>query len=253
MIGGHVLVVRGGVLIATSRTLELWNFELSYCIRQWSLYVASMFAISDDQVLCRTFTRAEEIIVDTVTGRIVSPFAVSSYKSIACYRNLHLLASTDSGRAGCIKLQQLGESVPLWKLSLPISDPSDVLGCFSPKGQFIVVGSRFSKTCAYVLDVFSGNVRFKLSDCDHIYDFKFISDEEVVILNYHFIDDASLRLFSVRSGDILSVLQVYSGDHFLTTCPGEGLISLCSSNKSDLKVIKVKLSERGNAPGKAKR
>ena len=35
-------VLRGGVLIATFPTLELWNFELSYCIRQWSLYVVSI-------------------------------------------------------------------------------------------------------------------------------------------------------------------------------------------------------------------
>ena len=69
--GGHVLAVSGGVLIATSRTLELWNFELSYCIRKWSLVVNSIFAISDDQVLCTKVLSAEEIIVDTVTGGIV--------------------------------------------------------------------------------------------------------------------------------------------------------------------------------------
>ena len=114
--GGRALAVRGGVLIATLRTLELWNFELSRCIRRWSLDVKSMFSISDDQVLCTT-NEEEEIIVDTVTG-LVSPFAVSSYKVIACYRNLHLLANTDSGQTGCTKLQQLGQSVPRLELSL---------------------------------------------------------------------------------------------------------------------------------------
>ncbi|XP_044182603.1 uncharacterized protein LOC122963262 [Acropora millepora] len=246
---GHVLAVSGGVLIAASRTLELWNFDLSQCMQEWSLDVASMFAISDDQVLCTTFTSAEQIIVDTVTGHIMSTFAVSAYKSIACYRNLHLLANTDGG----IKLQELGQSVPRWELNLPGPNLDVMRGCFSPKGQFIVVGGSFSNTCTYVLDVFSGNVRFKLRDCDCIYDFKFISDEEVVILSSHFTGNVRLRLFSVSSGDILSVLQVYSGDRFLATCPGEGLIAICSSNKSHLKVIKVKLSERGNAPGKAKR
>ena len=243
-----VLAVSGGVLIATSRTLELWNFELSYCIRQWSLDVLSMFAISDDQVLCTTFPGATEIIVDTVTGRIVSTFADSSYKSIACYRNLHLLASADSERAGCIKLQQLGESVPLWKLSLTDLHSGDALACFSPKGEFIVVGSFFSKTCPYVLDVFSGNVRFKFSDCDDdISGFKFISDEEFVILSNHFIRGVSLRLFSVRSGDLLSVLQVYSDFHFtnFATCPEEGLIAICSARSNlDLKVIKVKKGKK---------
>ena len=235
--GGRALAVRGGVLIATLRTLELWNFELSRCIRQWSLDVKSMFSISDDQVLCTT-NEEEEIIVDTVTGHIVSPFAV---KSIACYRNLHLLANTDGG----IKLQELGQSVPRWELSLTDSHSGDVLGCFSPKGQYIVV-SVFRTMATYVLDVFSGNVRFKLSDCDdRIYDLKFISDEEIVILSNHFTSSVSLRLFNIRSGDILSVLRVYSRDGLLclATCPSEGLIAMCSDLKPDVKVIKVKLSK----------
>ena len=104
LLGCHVLaVLRRGVMIATFSTLELWNLELSYCIGQWSLDVLSMLAISDDQVLSRT-GKLEEIIVDTVSGDIVSTFAVSSYKAIACYRNLYLLANSDGG----IKLQQLG-------------------------------------------------------------------------------------------------------------------------------------------------
>ena len=254
--GGHVLVAKGGVLIASSCTLELWNFELSHCIRLWSLNVASMFAISDDQVLCRTFLDAEEIIVDTVTGDIVSTFAVSYYKSIACYRNLHLFANIDGEQTDCgIKLQQLGQSVPRWELSIPGSPFGTVLGCFSPKGQFIVVDSLWSRKCAYVLDAFSGHVRFKLSDCHRLLDLKFISDEEFVILSYHSKRDASLRLFSVRSGDILSILHVFSSNErfFFATCPGEGLIAICSSCKSDLKVIKVKLPERKNASGMAKR
>ncbi|XP_015778917.1 PREDICTED: uncharacterized protein LOC107356807 isoform X2 [Acropora digitifera] len=239
-------VLRGGVLIATSRGLELWNLELSYCIRRWSLVAKSMFAISDDQVLCTLFPDAEEIIVDTFTGNIVSTFPVSSYKSIACYSNLHLLAYTDSWRAVCdIKLQQLGQSVPRWEKSLPPPEANRVMGCFSPKGQFIVVGCYCGETCAwaYVLDVFSGIVRFKWSDCDILFDFKFISDEEFVTLSVHFTRGVSLRLFSVRSGDILSVLDVYSREQFLATCPGEGLIAICSRYKSDVKVIKVKLSK----------
>ncbi|XP_015765380.1 PREDICTED: uncharacterized protein LOC107344244 [Acropora digitifera] len=245
VIGSHVLVVRGGVLIATSRTLELWNFELSYCIQQWSLYVTSMFAISDDQVLCTTFTNAEEFIVDTVTGDVGPALAVNSYKLIACYRNLHLLAKVDSGQTGCIKLQQLGESVPRWKFSLPVTHSSVVLACFSPKGQVIVVVSSCDIT--YVLDVFSGNVRLKLSMSDYhsLLDFKFISDEEIVTLSFHSTSGVTLRLFSVRSGNILSVLRVYSrlALSYLSTCPSEGLIAICSTLQSDVKVIKVKLSK----------
>ena len=240
-------VLRGGVLIAGSRTLELWNLELSYCIRQWNLDVAYMFAISDERVLCRTVLNTAEIIVDTVTGDIVATFAVLfSYKSIACHGNVRLLVNTYSRQAGCdIKLQELGQSVPRWELSLPLPGFGAVLGCFSPKGQFIVVGSFCSGSCAHVLDVFSGNVRFKLSDCHHLFDFKFISDEEFVILHQHVPSGVRLGLFSARSGDILSVLQVYSSDErfSLATCPGEGLIAISSSCKSDLNVIKVKLSE----------
>ena len=253
----HILAARGDVLIATSRTLELWNFELSYCIRQWSLNVKSIFAISDDQVVCTTLPNAEAIIVDTVTGDIVSRFAVSYYELMACYRNLHLLANIDGWEVDCIKLQQLGQSVPRWKLSIPPSHAGEVLGCFSPKGQFIaIVVNHFSGTCSYVLDVVSGNVRFKLSDCDHIRDLKFISDEEFVILSDHSRNNYRLRLFSAWSGHLLSVLQFYSDLKCcrLATCPGEGLIAIWSPVKFDLKVINVKLSEgRRNASGMAKR
>ena len=153
----------------------------------------------------------------------------------------------------CIKLHQFGQSVPRWELSLPLPQFGRVLGCFSAKGQFI--GSLLSRTCAYILDVFSRNVLFKLSDLDRLLDFKFISDEDIVILSYHSTRDASLRLFNVRSGDLLSVLRVYtSGERsFVATCPGEGLVAICSRFKFDLKVIKVKLSERRNASGMAKR
>ena len=121
------------------------------------------------------------------------------------------------------------------------------------------MGNAFSRTCAYVLDVFSGNVRCKLSYCHELYNFKFISDEEFVILSFNSVDGVSLRLFSARSGDILSVLHLYSRDEYLNdffplaAFPEERLIAICSKYKSDLKVIKVKLSERGNASGKAER
>ena len=203
--------------------------------------MVSMFAISDDQVLCTTLPDAERIIVDTVTGDVVPTLAVNSYQLIACYRNLHLLAKTGNGQTGCIKLQQLGESVPRWKLSLPVSLFS-VFGCFSPKGQFIAV---VCCELVYVLDVFSGNVLLEWSDFDLIYGLKFITDEEFVIACSYVTHSVSLRLFSVRSVDILSILRVYcSGQPIsLVTCPSEGLIAICSRFKSDLKVIKVKLSE----------
>ncbi|XP_015750730.1 PREDICTED: uncharacterized protein LOC107330673 [Acropora digitifera] len=127
---------------------------------------------------------------------------------------------------------------------------------FFPQGPIYCCGYFFGGTCAYVLDVFSGIVRFKLSHYDdETHGFNFISDEEFVILSHHHTRGASLRLFSARSGDILSVLQVYSGDDsmYLAACPGEGLIAICSRLKFDLKVVKVKLSERGNASRKAKR
>ena len=246
-------VLRRGVMIATLRTLELWNLKLSYCIRQWSLDVMSLFTISDDQVLCTTFPNAEEIIVDTVTGDIVPAFATSSFKLIACYRNFHLLASTGGLQSGCIKLQQLGQSAPRWELSLPYLHVDSLLGCFSPKGQYILVRSM---TGAHVLDVVSGNELFKLSDFDNIYNLKFISDEEFVILSYHFYNGGRLRLFSAWSGHLLSVLHVYcANDHrcCLATFPGEGLIAICSPGKFNVEVIKVKLSEgRRNASGIAK-
>lgn len=214
--------------------------------------MTSIIAISEDQVLCTTMPNAEDVIVDTITGNIVPTCAVSSDKLIACHRNLRLFANTDSGQTACIKLQQLCESVPRWKLILPHSNVDSFLGCFSPKGQYILVRNV---KCAYVLDVVSGNVLFKLGDYYPIDDFKFISDEEFVILGDNFQNVGRLRLFSAWSGHLLSVLHVnYNYPCLLATCPGKGLIAIRSARKSDLKVIKVKVSEgRRNVSGMAKR
>ena len=172
----------------------------------WCLLVA----ISDDQVVC-TFPNAKEIIVDTVTGDIVSTFAVSSYQLIASYRNLHLLAYPDGEQAACIQLQQRGQSVPRWKLSLHLHADS-LFGCFSPEGQFIaVVVNLLGGTCAYVLDVVSGNVRFKLSKWDHIYNLKFVSDEEFVIFGSkspkYFVFDCSAHGLGIYSVCCMLILD----------------------------------------------
>ncbi|XP_068761736.1 uncharacterized protein [Montipora capricornis] len=238
----ELVPLKEGILFATESTLELWNFDLSVCVRQWSFGACAVFPVSDDQVACLTFETREWIIWDTVSGVTVATLELPRGTLIACYRDLQLFASPRFEWPEFIEMRQLGKTEPLWRVLQ--SAPLSCLTGFSPKGHFIVFSQRDGD--AYVLDAVSGkcNVRLEFSGVT-ICDCKFISEEECIFLTSIYPTGRRLEVFNVRSGVLLSAMHVEWGVYYnqtfpLATCPRMGLIAICSSLPSDLKIIKVK-------------
>ncbi|XP_068760732.1 uncharacterized protein [Montipora capricornis] len=246
------VVVKEGILFATKITLELWNFDLSVCMRRWRFGADAVFPISEDQVACITSETREGIILDTVSGNNVATFTVPDGELISCYRDLQLFASTKMG-PDFIEMRQLGKTEPLWR-ALQSAYLSFLMGSFSPMGQFIVVSSGTRDT--YVLDAVSGKVRLKF-DCVTIRDCKFIGDDGCIFLKSVYPNGGRLELFNVRSGDLLGVMDVewnlYSEECLLETCPRRGLIAICSRKQFNLEIIKVKHREEETLNTETKR
>ncbi|XP_068742630.1 uncharacterized protein [Montipora capricornis] len=243
----NFVAVKQGILFATKSTLELWNFDLSVCMRRWMFGVDALFSISDHQVACITFEKRGGIILDVVGGEIVEVFKLPPGNLLAWHKDLQLFASTD-GRE--IELKQLGKTEPLWRFFLgPRFGLLGVRASFSPKGQFLSIDS--DGTPKYVLDTISGKVRLKLSG-DLIGYWKFISDEECVSLTSPYPPGSLLQLFNVRSGDLLVVMDVLGNpSSCLATFPRSSLIAIGSGQ--GLEIIKVKYPGEETLSSEAKK
>ena len=227
------VAVKQGILLATKSTLELWNFDLSVCMRRWMFGVDALLSISDDQVACIIFKTRDGVILDVVGGEIVETFKMPPGNLLAWHKDLQLFASTDGRK---IELKQLGKTEPLWRFFLgPRFGFLGVIASFSPKGQFLLIGRGMHKC---VLDTISGEVRLKLSD-DLTGSCKFISDEECVSLKTaRYAPGSLLQLFNVRSGDLVVMDVLGNTPSCLATFPRSSLIAIGSGQ--GLEIIKVK-------------
>ncbi|XP_068760749.1 uncharacterized protein [Montipora capricornis] len=241
--------LKEGVLFATKNTLELWNSDLSVCMRSWRFGADAVFPISDDQVACITYETRDGIIFDTVSGDTVKTFKLPHGELIACNGDLQLFAWPKS-QPEFIEMRELGTTELLWR-ALQGARYSSLTGLFSPKGKFVAVSS-LQDGLVYVLD--AGKVLLEYKDFD-IRCCKFIGDEECIFLKSIDPIGGRLELFNVRSGDLLTVMDVEGSvlcNSPLATCPRMGLIAM-SSRHIDLKIIKVKQPEEKTLSRETKR
>ena len=249
-----LVAVRAGVLCKTrTGTLELWNFELSECIRSWSwpdvVDNRRVIRISEERVACVVCIQhySELIILDTTSGDIEKtiPFhgeiVVSDSKCQMITRRIQEK-----------ELQmQCGEDV-IWKISQPFyAIPFLRCNTFSPTEQYCVVGGqpeddREDNTALYVLDAVSGRTLHMLCSSKSLFffnpDCKFVSDEECVISISDVFKGYCIRLFNVKSGDLLSELTMERKLWSLGACPRKRLIAIgVEDSKRSLKVLQVKL------------
>ena len=241
--GGYTLVALSeGVLCQTSPYgLQLWNFELSRCIRSWPTDLKHSFKvipISEERVVCYVLlgVKSKFIIVDTTRESTVSTITIDG-TFVACNSKCHVITADGE------ELQmQCGQKV-LWRISLPYKLVTSPCVTFSPTEQYCVLQTLE----LYVLDVESGKILHKCyrSKYDYLflcdYDCKFISDEECVVyfgteLGYF------LRLFNVKSGDLLSEIALECRVCSLAACPRESLVAIgFRDSKMKFKVLRVKL------------
>ena len=222
-----ILPVKGGVLLLTgSDTLEMWNFKLSKCVESWTNIrrIAKMIAISEERVAIATEER-KLIILDTTSGKIVStvPFGRRGYL-LACNSKCHLLTLTHGKR---ISLQLSDGETTLWKEQVS----GVVQATFSPAETFLIKTVR-GKVCYryHVLDAVLGKTLHRLCRRgSRWHDYKFVSDEECVVASQSYTRGSHVQLFNVRSGDLLSIIDVERSAAFMFTiaaCPGNRLLAV---------------------------
>ena len=235
-----LVTVRGGVLFTTSNnTIELWNPELTERIRCWLDVgnIEGMFPITDERVVCTSGTTA--VILDTIKADLVS---------IPLY-GMHLLACNSKsqvvtfwqGRPSFIQMWNVHNF--LWGRIWP---GSVFHSLFSPNEEFLLIhcGENLdSEEDLYVLDSFSGNT-LRILQTGSACGFRFVSDVECVVGTKISSDYGHcLRLFNIRSGDLLSVIDLETYPGSIASCPGKGLFAVAQLHSEVLfKVIQARLS-----------
>ena len=231
--GTCLVPVKEGVLLtASSGTLELWNFDLSGCVRRFGNFSSrtDFIPISQDRVAC--VTRKDIVsVLDTTSAEIVSTVPLLQREFIACNSKCQILTSDCCG-----SLQLSDGTTPLWVGSADWS----LFLCraeFSPDEQYVVIWVNLPKDKVKVLDAVSGNKLCNLWSDSRVDGCKFVSGEECVV-RY----EESIRLFNVKSGDMLSVIDVGEDIRVLfTACLSKCLIAVghMVSPPPGFKVIRV--------------
>ena len=254
----NLVAVREGVLLQTSpKALELWNVELSECIRSWTYfeYITEVIPISEERVVCEELgpfgvqsvfeEKSKVIIVDTTREGNVS--TLSFYGTfVGCNSKCHVISAAHGN------LYMKCDDKLLWKISQPFKKFFfDFLLCkaFSPTEQYYVFAAKMSLiNTFYVIDVVSGEMLHTLQprardpQFMHNPDCKFVSDEEWITCFSDQTNSYFLQLFNVKSGDLLSEIARESPVYSLAACPRERLVAIgFRDSKVNFKVLQVKL------------
>ena len=245
-----VVAGRAGVLCLTrTKTLELWNSELSECIRSWSdiRNISHVHPISEERVACELRDSSEVIILDTTSGDIVSTVTIDG-KFVACNSKCQVITT----RQHKMELQMECGEVVLWKISQSFYVlPFPQCSTFSPAEQCCVVGGKLNddyedNVALYVLDAVSGRTLHMLCTSEWL-PFssplcKFVSDEECVISVKDVSRGYRLLLFNVKSGGLLSEITMEREVFSLAAFPRRRLIAIgLLDSKYGFKVLQVKL------------
>ena len=240
-----LVTVRAGVLLQTSfSTLELWNFNLSECIRSWSDFgdIYQVTRISEERVACDVLR--EVIILDTTREGIVS--TVTFHGSLVTCTSKGLVITTDD------EVRMQCGDVVLWKMFKPL-EVSHILSCslFSPTEKYCVLAGESiaddEEAFLYVLDAASGRTLHRLFSCSYMshldINCNFVSDLEcITYYNDRARNNYCVRLFNVKSGDLLSEIDTETKVYSLAACPDERLLAIgFRDSKVNFKVLRVKL------------
>ena len=218
--------VKEGVLLIRNDCLEMWDFELSNCIRRFPAVlvllrgITKTVPISEERVVLSCGNKV--IILNTTTSEIVS-IPVDHGDFVTCNSKCQLLTCCSDS------VQLLDGQTTLWKTRL--FNPSQP-AVFSLSGRFVVIcaETQWSDRRMYVLDAFSGRKLHILCNGGYFLDCQFVSDAECVILSRATSGNSSLRLFNVESGELLTVIDLESEACDLAVCPRERLLAIDQSD-----------------------
>ena len=240
----EILPVKKGVLLLKfPYTLELWNFQLSKCIERWSFSEKfnRIIPVSGDLVCLISPSLQVLKMFDTSSGQGQSSIYHPG-KFITCNGKGQVMFTFDLRRQTITLFQ--GQTV-LWYKYWPRLEYLSYMAerfSFSPDDQFFVISGMEQGLGVYLLDAYSGSTLQKLWRGEAARSV-FVSNEECVIQTSEPPSVTCLRLFNVRSGQQLSVLNIESQLAHLAVSPWNGLIAICEKNANhNFRVIRLKLS-----------
>ena len=236
--------VRGGVLILTNEnTVELWSGNLAKRIKRWThlLLVKQLIPISEERVA--VVSVGDVKVLDTISGKFVLTIPVLQGRVLTCNSKCHLLYIIQEA----IKflrpdppwsLQLLDGKTVVWRKEDIEGYPDDEVVAFSPKEQFLIVGTTEG---ILVLDAETGNTLRTLrpSTVSHFWRFTFISDDRCVAISN---SDLTLQLLNVKSGELLTAIDVESDVSCLAACPFNRVLAIgLQDSTPNFRVIRVHL------------
>ena len=276
-----VLTKEGLVLFKNDRVAELWNFDLSECIRsivqltsdtsivysvtlipvsdeliafyyslqsRESIYVRSLEEseenenLHDDLLECTPLEDYTDYCLDFVSttgvqgGKLVSSLRFARYDeggylySISCNSPSNVLVCRFEGQSwgpvdeGVVTVSLLNKGSIKWERIADNSYLRDEHMIFSPKNEFVVTWNTLDEGQGlHVLDADTGEtLHVLLRDQNDIIECKFLNDETLVCCS----GDNFLRLCNVRTGHLLSVLDIGEQPLCLGACLNQPLIAI---------------------------
>ena len=149
-----------------------------------------------------------------------------------------------------VSLRNNGSLEPVWERSTKRYDDRSFTPefIFSSDEEFVVTwGSFYSGHGLHILDATNGETRLiLLKDQDDIVDCKFVDNGDTLVCCS---EDNFVRLFNVRSGDLLSQLDIEEHPYCVGACLGKPLVAIGLSG-ARLKFIHVELPRVKDAEGK---
>ena len=232
-------VKEGVVLLAKNKALELWNVELTERTRHWSTLdgITKLIAISEELIACVGRQGDVNILAATATGEIVSTIQPFGQRCvIACNSKYHLITVgqkhhfrnfKDGGVEGTLGMSNMTSFIWERDLTLPWCKEKTLPHCiFSPKEEFVVFWGEalVDGPGVHILDAASGATHHTLPNSKNVVACKFVSDEECLVYNKVI---NVLRLFSVKSGELLSVMDIEERPCCVAVCLDRHLIAVC--------------------------
>ena len=244
--------VRGGVLILTNAsTVELWSGNLAKRIKMWTNFsgVKQLISISEERVA--VVAQVDVKVLNTSSGKVVSTIPVLQGEVLTCNSKCQLLIqrileATQFPLPSSYSLQLLDGKTVVWEKEVSSRNLRHPIAPFSSVEQFLVVGTTDG---ILVLDAETGNTLRTLcpsSTFSHLSHCTFISDDTCVISGGNF----TVRLLNVKSGALLTEIDVESSVNCLAACPFNRVLAIgLKDSTPNFKVIRVHLprdEDRGN-------
>ena len=236
---------KDGVLLFTSRNFpELWNFELTECIRPLPelANIQRISPVSGDLIAFHLIKSPVTVdIMNITSGDLVTSVKTTApcdlcVRSITCNKKQQVLLST--GEEGCDPCETVNITLTLWSNDSNIvwercsgryftvnnKFKDDLM--FSPQDEFVVTWNCLDRgSGVHVLDAQTGETLHRFlqhfAGISDIVDCEFVADGESLACCS---EDSFLRLYNVRSGDLLSVLVTDEQPSCLGTCPGKPIV-----------------------------